>query len=1371
MCGVGFIASRKGERSHALIGHALSALQRMAHRGGTGGDGESGDGAGVLLHVPDALFRSELQLPERYGVGMLFLRGDVRDTLKGIAERSGFSLIAFRDVPVRPGACGPSARASCPEIVQMFVAPESNYGDLETQLYHLRRRIEKSLPEVYVCSFSSKTIVYKGLLQPEALPAFFPDLQNPLCQSGVALFHQRFSTNTVPSWARAHPYRLVAHNGEFNTIRGNEQAMRARGVFAHSDRLSSDIIHPVIDASGSDSSMFDNVLEFALRGGMSIERAATMLIPEAWEHADLAPEIRAYCEHQASLCEPWDGPALVLFSDGDDTGAILDRNGLRPARWIETDDYIALCSEWGAVDLGEVRARGRLRPGEIMLVRNGERVVDAALKHRLAREDDYGRWSARNIIRLAPDGKARPQIDQARALRVFGYGEEELRILLQPMGARGEEPIGSMGNDTPLAVFSDRPQPLFNYFRQLFAQVTNPPIDAIREEQVTSLAQLLGPQPNFFSRCERAPRAWIDEPILSDEDTQALLALDAPRAALLETLFTDDLAEALAALGKRAEAAVIAGAGILILSDRGFDARRAPIPSLLALAAVHQHLLHVGLRTQTSLVVESGEPREVMHVCLLIGCGAEAVNPYLAQKVVGDAAAMRHALSKGLRKTMSKMGISTVRSYTGAQIFEALGLAKDLAEKYFPAMTARLHAHGLERFAANATRLHAEAFASEAAPLPNPGVYQWRRDGEHHAYNPETIPALQHAVRSGDYKRFKKYTAQVDAQAAKRTLRGRLAFAERAAIPLAEVEPAGDIVKRFKTGAMSLGSISPEAHENLARAMNRLGGKSNTGEGGEDPVRFTDERRSAIKQVASGRFGVTIEYLNSADELQIKIAQGAKPGEGGQLPGDKVDGLIARLRCATPGTQLISPPPHHDIYSIEDLAQLIFDLKQANPKARVSVKLVAEAGVGTVAAGVAKTGADVIVISGDSGGTGAAPLSSVKHAGVPWELGLAEAQQALRLNGLRAGVRLETDGQLKTGRDVVVGALLGAEEFAFATAALIASGCIMMRVCHLNTCPVGIATQDPILRARFTGQPEHVINFMSFVAEEVREHMATLGVRRFDELIGRTDWLQATGEVDLSALLADTGGARRGSAKRGEAVGVVLTPHIDISQRALGTQRAGHRARHNTTKEERHDFTGTAGQSFGAFAGAGLTLVLHGEANDYFGKGLSGGRLVAMSDIGNVALYGATGGEAFIRGTAGERFAVRNSGAVAVVEGVGDHGCEYMTRGAVIVLGDIGRNFAAGMSGGVAFALRGLEPNDDVIVSELQPSDEKFVKYCLRRHYDATQSPLAWRMLAAFHEYSFRKIVPQAVLLARSAQDKVAANAMPNMEAKKHDRT
>lgn len=1375
MCGVGFIAARNGRPARSVVTHALTMLTRMSHRGGTGADGVSGDGAGLLIDLPRALFAQSLALPDSYGVGMLFMQDDLRESVRVIVARAGFHVIAFRDVPINPDVCGPQATSSRPQIVQMFVETDEP-GDLEVALYHLRRHIEKALPALYVCSLSSRSIVYKGLVQPAHLADFYPDLR--VAEARFALLHQRFSTNTVPSWPRAHPYRMIAHNGEFNTIRGNVEAMRAREPKAKSPLLAHEVISPVIDESGSDSSMFDNIFEFAVHGGMSVERAATLLIPEAWEHASLDTRVLAYYKHQASLCEPWDGPAAVVFSDGKDVGAVLDRNGLRPARWVETADFVILSSEWGACDAGEILRQGRLKPGELLLVRGGELLFDSTIKHELAREDDYRSWSKRSLKII--DGKGtRPAVDSARGTRLFGYSEEDIRFILEPMSTRGEEPTGSMGNDTPLAVFSDQPQPLFSYFRQLFAQVTNPPIDAIREEHVTSLAQILGPRPNLFSRGDATPRIWIESPILADAEVAAICASEAPRTAVIDICGvgttpgkdtprkessdeicgvgttpqkTAGFAQALQALAESAEAAVRAGAGVLVLSDRAFSPTRIPIPSLLALAAVHQHLLRVGMRSHTSLVVESGEPREVMHMCLLIGCGADAVAPYLAQQLVADPKRLRMAFAKGVKKVMSKMGIATVRSYTGAQIFEALGLTREMAEKFFPAMPARLHAHGLERFAHLARANHASAYGIASPLLPASGAYQWRRAGMHHAYGPESVPLLQHAVRSGDEARFGKYSALVDKESAERTIRGRLEFKAHQAIALDTVEPARSIVQRFKTGAMSLGSISTEAHETLARAMNHIGGKSNTGEGGEDPARFGTSRRSAIKQVASGRFGVTVDYLVNADELQIKMAQGAKPGEGGQLPADKVDNLIARLRCASPGISLISPPPHHDIYSIEDLAQLIFDLKQVNPSARVSVKLVAEAGVGTIAAGVAKAGADTIVISGDSGGTGAAPLSSIKHVGVPWELGLADTQQALRAHNLRSRVRLETDGQLKTGRDVAIACLLGAEEFAFATAALIASGCVMMRVCHLNTCPVGIATQDPVLRERFAGEPEHIINFMFFIAEELREIMAQLGFRTVSEMVGQVGSLHSRGAVDLSGLLADGGGARLFQRQPPQ---VIATPWSSgIENRSVGTFRAGERARAKEVTEEQQVINGVGGQSFGAFLGPGLQLQLTGPSNDYFGKGLSGGRLIALSDIGNVALYGATSGEAFIRGSAGERFAVRNSGAVAVVQNVGDHGCEYMTRGVVVVLGEVGRNFAAGMSGGVAYVLRGNVVHEDSVLTPLSAADVKLLKHLLHRHVEHTQSATAWRMLAAFGDYAFRKVVPRSAAKERSARGK-----------------
>jgi glutamate synthase (NADPH/NADH) large chain len=1473
-CGVGFVAHLRGEASHRMIDHALTVLENLEHRGAEGSDPSTGDGAGLLLHIPHRLFLAEAErlgipLPNKpgmYGVGMVFLprnearRDQVRTLIEEIVEDEEQEVLGWREVPVDESAAGMAARASMPHIAQVFIGPGTLAADasaLDRKLYVIRKRIDaeagrRGLLEAeypYVCSFSTRTIVYKGLLTPEQLPTFYLDLDDPRMETGVAVVHQRFSTNTFPSWSRAHPYRRIAHNGEINTLRGNVNWMRAREPVLQSPVFGEDIekIRPVVDPRGSDSAMFDDVLELLVHTGRSLPHAIMMMIPEAWQkHEAMEAERQAFYEYHSCLMEPWDGPACVVFTDGRRIGAVLDRNGLRPARYTVTkDDVVVLASEAGVLEVppADVRAKGRLAPGRMFLVDTvlGRIVNDDEVKGEIAGRRPWRRWIEENAVTMgevapAPRGSVPPPPDR-RAIRrqqiVHGYSAEDLRILLGPMADKAKEPLGSMGNDTPLAVLSDRPQLLFAYFRQLFAQVTNPPIDPIREALVMTLRSTLGAEANLF---EESPthcrKLQLKTPILTNEELAQIRALDRPglRAATLSTVFdptggSEGLEAALDALCLEAEKAVIEGATLLILSDREHRQQRAPVPILLALGAIHHHLIRAGLRKSCGLLVESGEPREVMHFCLLVGYGAGGVNPYLAYDSLAELArdgrlaegitpedAQRRyiaALEQGLLKVMSKMGISTIQSYRGAQIFEAIGLAQTFVDKYFQGTPTHLDGVGLPTIFDETRARHAAAYAKERLDvvpddLDPGGLYQWRRRGERHMWNPGTLASLQHAVRSGDRKKFSAFSARADAETRRSAIRGLFELrSPRAPIPLEEVEPAADIVQRFKTGAMSFGSISKEAHETLAIAMNRLGARSNSGEGGEDPARYVpdengDSRRSAIKQVASGRFGVTLEYLNQAEEIQIKIAQGAKPGEGGQLPGHKVDSNIARVRHSTPGVGLISPPPHHDIYSIEDLAQLIYDLKNANPEARITVKLVSEVGVGTIAAGVAKAKADVILISGGSGGTGASPLASIKHAGLPWELGLAETQQTLVLNGLRDRVRLETDGQLKTGRDVLVAALLGAEEFGFGSVSLITMGCVMMRVCHLNTCPVGVATQDPRLRARFAGEPEHVINFMQFVAEEVREHLARLGFRSLDEVIGRTNLLAVRDLSDhpkaqhlrLERLLfqpENTAGIKqartqdhelelamdtvlieqaRPSLERREAVSLTM-PIRNVHRTACTMLSSAVVRAHGPAGLPdgtiRIAFTGSAGQSFGAFLAPGLDVSLEGEANDYFGKGMSGGRLVVVppegSDfspeeniiVGNVCLYGATGGEVFIRGVAGERFAVRNSGAVAVVEGVGDHGCEYMTGGRVIVLGTTGRNFAAGMSGGIAYVLDSdrtfaSRVNREMVdIEPLDTDDLALVRGLVHQHNVRTMSQLAWRVLSGWKKESrrFVKVMPR----------------------------
>jgi glutamate synthase (ferredoxin) len=1477
-CGIGFVAHVHGERSHDIVAKALRLLDNLSHRSAVGCDPCTGDGAGILLQLPHAFLARAgrdigVHLPEAgaYGVGMVFLsrRPEDRRACERFVEEAvaaeGCRVLGWRDVPVDPTQPGEVARRTQPDIRQVFIAPVGVERDVEDpsgferRLYMIRKRIEGSVraaaaegaPACYVASLSSRTIVYKGLLRPNQLPRFYTDLTDPEVVSALALVHSRFSTNTFPTWPRAHPYRFVCHNGEINTLRGNVNWMRVREARMASYRFGGEIrkLFPIIGEGQSDSACFDNALELLVLSGRPLAHAMLMLIPEAWEHhATMPPERRAFYEYHSALMEPWDGPAAVAFTDGRQIGAMLDRNGLRPGRYVVTnDDLVILASEAGAlpVPADSIRAKGRLQPGKMLLVNTtlGRIMDDEEVKAELVSLRPYRRWLAEQRLDLAtvPEAAATDGCEATSSedpplelrQRAFGYTLEELKMVLAPMASIGEEPASSMGNDTPLAVLSERPQLLFSYFKQLFAQVTNPAIDPIREQLVMSLGMNLGPQDNLLDEtAEHAKQIRLDNPVLTEAAMAALRTITVPalRATTVRTLFpvadgTQGLAPAVDALCRETAEAIRAGCGIVILSDRGVNAEWAAMPSLLAVAAVHHHLIREGLRAQVSLVVETGEAREVSHFALLIGYGAGAVHPYLAFETltgmlregaipgVADNVSARanyiKAVGKGLLKILSKMGISTLQSYCGAQICEAVGLDRDFMERHFTGTTSRIGGIGAEIVAEEVFRRHAAAFQAPAATsgLDFGGDYHFRIQGEHHNWNPTTIATLQHAARRNSYETFKEFSNVADDESRRHsTLRGLLDFAERAPVPLEEVEPASSIVRRFVTGAMSFGSLSREAHETLAVAMNRLGGRSNTGEGGEDPERFGTERNSAIKQVASARFGVTTEYLVNAAELQIKIAQGAKPGEGGQLPGHKVDEVIARTRHATPGVTLISPPPHHDIYSIEDLAQLIYDLKNVNPGAVISVKLVAEAGVGTIAAGVAKAHADLILISGDSGGTGASPLSSIKHAGIPWELGLAETQQTLVLNDLRSRVRLQTDGQLKTGRDVVIAALLGAEEFGFSTAPLIVEGCVMMRKCHLNTCPVGIATQDPELRAKFTGQPEHVVNYFFFVAEEVRELMARLGFRTVDEMIGRADVLRArvpadhwkARTLDLSALLhvpEPPGGGpddapivrrcvrvqdhgledaldhtllelARPALERGEKVSATLA--ISNVHRAVGAMLSGEIARRHGNAGLPDDtinlrFVGSAGQSFGAFAAHGLSLELWGEANDYVGKGLSGGRLVIRPPqrvqflpdetviVGNTVLYGATGGEAYFGGLAGERFAVRNSGAVAVVEGVGDHGCEYMTGGVVVVLGRTGRNFAAGMSGGVAFVLDEageLERRCNRALVELGPVTDADARALLRRlvehHARYTGSARAKHTLARWDQMlrHFVTIVP-----------------------------
>lgn len=1470
-CGIAMVADLHGRASHGLVRQALDALEALAHRGATGAEIATGDGAGILVQQPHQLWQSvvEAQLPEAggYASGLVFLPADPDDAAKArqrigeLADEEGLSVVAWREVPVDPSMLGASALAAMPRFGQVVVAPTGGAPRgadgapdalaVDRLAFCLRKRIEREVPVTYVVSLSARTFVYKGMLTPEQLTPFFPDLSDDRLASGLALVHSRFSTNTFPSWPLAHPYRYVAHNGEINTVRGNRNWMRAREALLGSELLPGqlDRLFPICDPEGSDSASFDEVLELLHLGGRSLPHAVLMMIPEAWEGNDaMDPARRAFYRYHASLMEPWDGPAAVVFTDGTVVGGVLDRNGLRPARyWVTADGLVVLASEVGVLDLDPttVVRKGRLQPGRMFLVdtAQGRIVDDDEIKAALAAEHPYGQWLEQQVTLedLPPRLMLTPQhASVVTHQRLFGYSTEELRVIVAPMARTGAEPIGSMGNDAALAALSERPRLLYDYFTQMFAQVTNPPLDAIREELVTASRSKLGPEANVLEpRPESCRQIILPCPVIDNDDLAKLRYVnehgETPgfSAYAVDGLYPvagggQALAAAIDDVRRGVSDAIAGGANVILLSDRNSDADLAPIPSLLLTAAVHEHLVREKTRTRVGLVVESGDAREVHHMALLLGFGASAINPYLAFETIDDLIATGQlegvtprqarrnyikAACKGVVKVMSKMGVSTVASYTGAQIFEAVGLGRELVDEYFTGTVSRIGGIGVDVVAGEVAARHRLAHLPRPTEqahreLPGGGEYQWRREGELHLFNPRTVFKLQHATRAKRYDVFKEYTALVDGLSRQgATLRGLLELRTGAAtpVPLDEVEPVPSIVARFSTGAMSYGSISAEAHETLAVAMNRLGGKSNTGEGGEDPDRFTpdangDLRRSAIKQVASGRFGVTAEFLANADDIQIKIAQGAKPGEGGQLPGHKVYPWIARTRYATPGVGLISPPPHHDIYSIEDIAQLIHDLKSANPRARVHVKLVAEVGVGTVAAGVAKAKADVVLISGQDGGTGASPLTSLKHAGIPWELGLAETQQTLVRNGLRDRIVVQVDGQMKTGRDVVVGALLGAEEFGFATAPLVVSGCVMMRVCHLDTCPVGIATQNPELRKRFAGKPEFVEHFFQFIAEEVRELLASLGLRSLDEAVGRVDLLDTVAAVDhwkgrgldLAPVLAvpeagpptdrrcrqaqdhglDAALDHRFLAECAPAIehGERVEVHCSIRNvdRTVGTLLGSEIAR-------RHGgaglpdgtitlhFEGSAGQSFGAFLPRGVTMRLSGDANDYLAKGLSGGRVVLRPPAGspfaaeeqiiagNVILYGATGGEAYIRGQVGERFCVRNSGATAVVEGVGDHGCEYMTGGTVVVLGPTGRNFGAGMSGGVAYVhdpdasfTARLNP-DMADLEPLSEEDGAALAVLVRRHHEETGSAVAERMLADWRAAcaQFVKVMPR----------------------------
>jgi glutamate synthase (NADPH) large chain len=1486
-CGVGFVADLSARGGHDVVASALRVLCNLEHRGAAGADPDTGDGAGILTQIPDAFFRaaSGLALPDpgAYAVGLAFLPlPDSERTLliaqiSKLASDEGLVVIGWRDVPVNPAACGAGAREVLPHLAQLFVAGESGESgiDLDRKAFCLRKRSEHELG-VYFASLSSRTLVYKGMLAAPQVEPFFPDLSDQRYASNVALVHSRFSTNTFPSWPRAHPYRYIAHNGEINTVQGNRNWMRAREAMLASPLIPDSKsgagikrLFPIVDPSGADSGSFDECLELLHLGGRSLPHALLMMIPEPWEnHAEMDARRRAFYEFHSTVMEPWDGPALIAFTDGTVIGAVLDRNGLRPGRyWVTSDGLVVLASEVGVLDIEPARVilRGRLQPGRIFLAdtASGRIVDDEEVKAALAVEHPYEDWLHAGLIHLDELPERKREVPTAADLltrqRTFGYTEEELRVILAPMGRTGAEPIGSMGTDTPVAALSDRPRLVFDYFTQLFAQVTNPPLDAIREELVTSLASTSGAEQNLLEPGPASCRQVVlPFPVIGEQDLAKLVHVNDDgnmpglAAHVVNGRFDpadggDALKARLAGICTEVHDAIDDGARMIVLSDRAPSAPDGliPIPSLLLTGAVHHHLIREKTRTRVSLLVESGDARECHHIALLIGYGAAAICPYLAIETIRDLAAQGElgpvtpdkaefnlikALGKGLLKIMSKMGVSTVASYRGAQIFEAIGIGEEVITTCFAGTSSRLGGVGFDVLAQEAARRAAVARGGPGLlhrRLEVGGEYQWRREGEPHLFSPEAVFKLQHATRSRRYEIFKEYTSLIDNQATSlKTLRGLLrirgidddgdgAGAVHSGLPLADVEPAASIVKRFATGAMSYGSISAEAHETLAIAMNRVGGRSNTGEGGEDPERFIpdangDLRRSAVKQVASGRFGVTSEYLVNADDLQIKMAQGAKPGEGGQLPGHKVYPWVARTRHSTPGVGLISPPPHHDIYSIEDLAQLIHDLKNSNPAARVHVKLVAEVGVGTVAAGVSKAHADVVLISGHDGGTGAAPLTSLKHAGAPWELGLAETQQTLLRNSLRDRIVVQVDGQLKTGRDVVIAALLGAEEFGFATAPLVVSGCILMRVCHLDTCPVGVATQNPELRKRFTGKPEFVVNFFEFIAEEVREYLAALGLRTLQEAVGRVDLLdtalavshwKASG-LDLTPVLHDVPGydgprhqtvaqdhgldkaldntliqLAEGALEEGHPV------HLDLPirnvNRTVGTM-LGYEVTKRWGGEGLPDntisvsFTGSAGQSFGAFVPRGITLRLAGDANDYLGKGLSGGRLIAFPAAdspypaktqviaGNVIGYGATSGEILLRGIVGERFCVRNSGALAVAEGVGDHGCEYMTGGRVVVLGPTGRNFAAGMSGGAAYVLDLVPARLNAEMVDLDPiedEDAEFLRDVVSRHHTETGSRIAAALLADWDTAvgRFSKVMPKdykRVLSAASAAER-----------------
>lgn len=1456
-CGVGMLVDIHGRKSHSIVDSALTVLENMRHRGAEGADNKTGDGAGILVQIPhEFILLQGIPVPEKghYGTGLVFLPKDQAaqkaflQIIQEEVEAKGLTILCLRDVPVCSEILGKDALATEPAIKQLFIVGEEDQQELELKLYGVRKRIEKRIAsssfvekkDFYVVSLSTRSLIYKGMLESMQLRKYFPDLTNEYFTSALALVHSRFSTNTFPTWSLAQPFRLLAHNGEINTIRGNRAWMAARESVLSSSRLSDmEALDPIIQPDMSDSASLDNVLEFLLASGLSLPHAMAMLVPESFnEKNPISDDLKAFYEYHSILMEPWDGPAALLFSDGRYAGGMLDRNGLRPARYLVTKKgWVLVASEVGVLDIQpeEIQEKGRLQPGKILLIdtETGKICRDQELKQQLADAHPYRKWIQDNCIELdelKSGRKVTSRVDDFDCkLRVFGYSREDIDRIMVPMCTAGAEPVGSMGNDTPLAVLSTRPHLLYDYFRQQFAQVTNPPIDPIREALVMSLVEYIGAVGNHIlapneSHCKMVR---LQCPILTNTQLDILcnIRYKGFKTVKLPMLFDASqgetgLREALERLCQEAARAVSEGANYLVLTDRDVDASMAVIPSVLAVSAVHHYLISVKKRVQTALVVETGEMREVMHAALLLGFGASAVNPYMAFAILEDLVAKQavqlnyetaeknyvKSLCKGLLKVLSKMGISTIRSYRGAKLFEAIGLSEDLVETYFGSISSKVGGIGLAEIARDAVQMHKAGYDEDLSEvLEHKGIYSYRKDGEKHAWNPETISTLQLATRLGSYKKFKEYTKLVDEKKEPLFLRDFLDFKRQFPVPLEEVEPASEIMKRFVTGAMSFGSISKEAHETMAMAMNKIHGRSNTGEGGEDAGRFTEKidglsLRSAIKQVASGRFGVTTNYLVNADEIQIKVAQGAKPGEGGQLPGYKVNDIIAKTRHSIPGISLISPPPHHDIYSIEDLAQLIFDLRNVNPKAEISVKLVSESGVGTIAAGVAKAKADRIVISGAEGGTGASPMSSIRYAGLPPEIGLAETQQTLVLNNLRGQVRLQTDGQLKTGRDILLMALLGAEEFGFATSALIVLGCVMMRKCHMNTCPVGVATQDETLRKRFHGRYEYLVNFFTFLAEEVREYLAEMGFRKLDEVIGRTDLLvrkpsdgvhkhdlldfsrilyfptafqdralyhvadslHEMGPVKDLQLIEDARPALEGKQD------LLLSYPIVNTDRSVGAMLSGVIAQQYgeiglPEQALKIRFKGSAGQSFGAFLVHGVEFRLEGDTNDYLGKGLSGGRIVVVPPVradfkpeeniiaGNTLLYGATSGEVYLNGRAGERFCVRNSGAVAVVEGVGDHCCEYMTGGRVVVLGPTGRNFAAGMSGGVAYVWNpsgnfdfycNMEMVELSLVEDTRSRKE--LHELIRKHYHYTGSPLAGQMLDHWDRYveEFIEVVP-----------------------------